>query len=522
MQNTNIRVIARLDIKGWNVIKGIQFECLRVMGLPLELANDYYLQGADEIIYLDTVANLYGRSKVVEIVKQTSAKIHIPLLAGGGVRNLKDIEDLLNAGADKVAINTAATKNPNLIYEASKVFGSQCIVSSIEAKKVKTKKWEVYVDNGREKTGLDVLNWVQKAQDLGAGEILITSVDKDGTETGLEENLIGEVSKKADVPLIVCGGIGKPDDYLNCIKKFKVDGIAAATIFHYNKFTINQVKQFLLTNNQNINMRSTKVNLDRKIDKKKNYDIGDYNKYSFNQMKDKKLKVKNIRILKALDRTNKDFDVGVINYGINNLQSVNRAFEGISVKSSWIDTPEQVIQSKALVLPGIGAFQHGMKGLEQKNLIDVIKFKVSEGTPLLGICLGMQLLFSESEEHGLFKGLNLIPGKVTKLKDFNSDIKIPHIGWSKINPKEKNWKKTIIKNINATKDYFYFVHSFFPKPDKKEHIVATSTYGKNEFCSVVKYKNIFGCQFHPEKSGAIGLEVLKQFYILAKKNKNLL
>ena len=128
MPTKNLRIISRLDIKGGNVIKGIQFECLRVMGLPLELANNYYLGGADEIIYIDTVANLYGRSKLVEIVKQTSAKIHIPLIVAGGVRNLKDIEDILKAGADKVAINTAATKNPNLLKEASKVFGSQCIV----------------------------------------------------------------------------------------------------------------------------------------------------------------------------------------------------------------------------------------------------------------------------------------------------------------------------------------------------------------------------------------------------------
>ena len=201
----NLRIISRLDIKGGNVIKGIQFECLRVMGLPLELANYYYLQGADEIMYIDTVANLYGRSKIVEIVKQTSAKIHIPLTAAGGVSKLSDIEDLLNAGADKVAINTAATKNPNFLKEASKIFGSQCIVSSIEAKKVKDNKWEAYVDSGRERTGLDVIDWSQKVQQLGIGEILLTSVDKDGTESGLDKELINEVSKKTNVSLSKVG-----------------------------------------------------------------------------------------------------------------------------------------------------------------------------------------------------------------------------------------------------------------------------------------------------------------------------
>ena len=211
------------------------------------------------------------------------------------------------------------------------------------------------------------------------------------------------------------------------------------------------------------------------------------------------------------NKNQKDFDVGVINYGINNLQSVNKAFQKISVRSKWIDTPEDVIKSKALVLPGIGAFEYGMKGLRERKLIDVIKKKVSIGTPLLGICLGMQLLFTESKENGQFEGLILIPGKVVKLKDSHSDIKIPHMGLNQINPKNKNWKNTIIKNTDAKKHYFYFVHSFFSQPDKEEHILATSTYGENQFCSVVQYKNILGCQFHPEKSGEIGLDILKEY-----------
>jgi len=512
MNKKNLRIISRLDIKGGNVIKGIQFECLRVMGLPLDLANYYYLQGADEIMYIDTVANLYGRSKIVEIVKQTSAKIHIPLTVAGGVRKLSDIEDLLNAGADKVAINTAATKNPNILKEASKIFGSQCIVSSIEAKKIKDNKWEAYVDSGREKTGLDIIDWSQKVQELGVGEILLTSVDKDGTESGLDKELINEVSKKTNVSLIVSGGIGKLEDYKTCVKNIKVDGIAAGSIFHYNKFTINDIKKYLL-DNKNVNIRTIKATSSKKTNTQNEYDINNYNKYSFNQMKDKKLKVKDIRISKALDKKKEFFDIGVINYGINNLQSVNKAFENISAKSSWVDSAEQIMQSKALVLPGIGAFEYGMKGLKEKKLIDAIKFKVSEGTPLLGICLGMQLLFTESEENGLFKGLNLLPGRVVKLKGGDSNITIPNIGWRKIKPKNKKYENFVIKNSDISNDYFYFVHSFFPKPEKEEHVIATSEYGENKFCCATKYKNILGYQFHPEKSGQIGLELLKQFTI---------
>ncbi len=163
----------------------------------------------------------------------------------------------------------------------------------------------------------------------------MTSVDRDGTESGLDEELIEEVSKKTQVSLIVSGGIGKPEDYLNCIKKHKVDGVAAGTIFHYNKFTINHIKEFLLQNNEKINMRITKTKLKVNTDAKKKYDIDDYYKYSFNQMRNEKLKAKNIRISKALDKNEKDFEVGVINYGINNLQSVKKAFERISVRSKW-------------------------------------------------------------------------------------------------------------------------------------------------------------------------------------------
>ena len=410
------------------------------------------------------------------------------------------------------SINTAATKNPKLLQEASKVFGSQCIVSSIEAKKVNTKKWEAYIDNGREKTNLDVIKWVKQVQDLGVGEILLTSVDKDGTESGLDEELIDEVSNRTNVSLIVSGGIGKPEHFQNCIKNFKVDGAAAGSIFHYNKFSIDQIKKNLL-NDKNIIIRTIKITSSKKNGLEKKYDVSDYNKYSFNQMRDNKLKVKDIGIIKALDKTKKDFDVGVINYGINNLQSVNKALEKISIRSSWVDTSEQIMQSKALVLPGIGAFEHGMRGLRAKKLIDAIKFKASEGTPLLGICLGMQLLFSESEEHGSFKGLNLLPGVVTKLKNDKTNIRIPNIGWRKIKPKNKECENTIIKNADINNDYFYFVHSFFPKPEKEEHVIAISEHGKNKFCCAAKYKNILGYQFHPEKSGQIGLKILKQFFI---------
>src|SRR3989344_5086511 len=187
----NMRIISRLDIKGPNVVKGLKLEGLRIVGKPAELTKKYYQQGADEILYIDIVASLYERNNLSKVVKEAiSLGVFVPMTVGGGVRSLEDIQKLLNAGADKVAINTAATRRPELITEAARRFGSQCIVGSIEAKKIGPQKWEAYVDNGREKTGLDAVAWAVKLVELGAGELLITSVDRDGCESGYDLELM--------------------------------------------------------------------------------------------------------------------------------------------------------------------------------------------------------------------------------------------------------------------------------------------------------------------------------------------
>ena len=239
-----IRIIARLDVKGSNVIKGVHLECLRVVGKPGELAEKYYLGGADELIYIDVVASLYGRENLLNIVNQASDKIFIPFTVGGGVRTTDNIREFLKAGADKVAINTAATKNPGLIKEAAKMFGSQCIVVSIEAKKIGAGKWEAYTDNGREKTGLDVIEWIKKIEDLGAGEILLTSIDAEGTKKGFDLELIDAVSETVSIPLIASGGAGTVDHISDCITKGKADAVAIASMFHYNLRTITQETAF--------------------------------------------------------------------------------------------------------------------------------------------------------------------------------------------------------------------------------------------------------------------------------------
>lgn len=238
------RVIARLDIKGPNLVKGIHLEGLRVIGDPAEHAVRYYEQGADELIYIDIVASLYGRNNLTDVVERTARQIFVPLTVGGGIRSLADITTLLRAGADKVAINTAAVSRPELIREAAKTFGSQCIVASIEAKRRPQGGWEVYTDNGRERTGRDVLEWSQQLVDLGAGEILVTSVDQEGTQRGLDLELIAALGPSLPIPVIGCGGASSVK---NVGEGFKAgaDALAVAALLHYRKETVGSLKQGL-------------------------------------------------------------------------------------------------------------------------------------------------------------------------------------------------------------------------------------------------------------------------------------
>jgi cyclase len=224
---SNLRLIARLDIKGENLIKGIQLEGLRVIGSPNEYALKYYLQGADELIYMDCVASLYGRNHLSNIITAATKNIFVPITVGGGIRSINDAFNILRAGADKVAINTAAVENPSLIENISREFGSQCMVLSVEAKKVSVNKWEVYTDNGREKTGI---------------EILLTSVDKEGTRKGFDISLVKSVTDQSMVPVIASGGMGTPEDLIKAVNEGGASAVAMADILHYGRSNINDVR----------------------------------------------------------------------------------------------------------------------------------------------------------------------------------------------------------------------------------------------------------------------------------------
>ncbi len=236
------RLIPRLDIKGPNLIKGIHLEGLRVIGDPQEHARRYYEDGADELLYVDVVASLYGRNSLHEIVRSAARDVFVPLTVAGGIRSADDVREILRSGADKIAINTAATKRPELIREVARKFGSQCMVLSIEAKRVAPGRWEAYTDNGRERTGLDVVAWARQGVELGAGEILLTSIDREGTREGYDLELLAAVSRAVPVPLIASGGMGQPADAARAVIEGEADAVAMADVLHYRRHSLAQIR----------------------------------------------------------------------------------------------------------------------------------------------------------------------------------------------------------------------------------------------------------------------------------------
>jgi len=229
------RIIPRLDIKGPNLVKGIHLEGLRVLGKPEDFARRYYEEGADELLFMDVVASLYERNSLLDIVRRTADEIFIPLAVGGGLRTLDDIRTVLRAGADKVTLNTAAIRRPELIREAAQRFGSSTIVVSIEAILKADGKYEAYTDNGREKTGLDAIEWAVRAAELGAGELVVTSIDREGTGRGFDLDLIGRTASAVSIPVIASGGAGKAGDVGDALVAGAA-AVAIASVLHYNVF----------------------------------------------------------------------------------------------------------------------------------------------------------------------------------------------------------------------------------------------------------------------------------------------
>lgn len=238
----HLRLIARLDIKAPKLIKGIHLEGVRVVGDPQAFAQRYYDQGVDELLYVDAVASLYGRNSLTDLVRHTAENVFIPITVGGGLRSVDDVRAMLRAGADKVAINTAAVARPALIREVAETFGSQCMVVSIQAKRRPGGGWEAYTDGGREHSGLDALDWAKRVQEMGAGEILLTSVDQEGTQKGFDLDLTRAVAQAVTIPVIASGGMGTLDHLDRVVGEGKADAVAIAHVLHYDKLSLDQIR----------------------------------------------------------------------------------------------------------------------------------------------------------------------------------------------------------------------------------------------------------------------------------------
>jgi cyclase len=239
------RIIPCLDVNAGRVVKGVNFLNLRDAGDPVEVAARYDEQGADELCFLDITASADERETIVHVVEAVAAQVFIPLTVGGGVRSVQDVRRLLNAGADKVSINTAAVQNPTLVEDASGRFGAQCIVVAIDAKRRSTGEWEVFTHGGRKPTGLDAVDWARRMQTAGAGELLLTSMDRDGTREGFDLALTRAVCEAVDIPVIASGGVGSLEHLAQGVLEGKADAVLAASIFHYGEYTVRQAKELM-------------------------------------------------------------------------------------------------------------------------------------------------------------------------------------------------------------------------------------------------------------------------------------
>lgn len=471
------RLIARLDVKGSKLIKGIRFEGLRVIGDPWEAAFRYAQAGADELLYVDVVASLYGRNGLVDLLRRTSREVFIPITAGGGVRSVSDAAALLAAGADKIAVNTSALQRPALITELAEAFGRQCVVASIQARRIGPQSWEAMTEAGRERSGRDVLAWIETVQELGAGEILLTSIDQDGTCKGPDLELQQAAASIARVPLVLGGGFAQVQEVTQALANPAVGAVSIAAALHHSKLDLAELKHQLAAGPEHLPIRQALAS------------TADAS-------------------MTPATRPLLGQQIGVIDYGMGNQQSLINALEQLGATTVLSGEPEKLAGCALLALPGVGAFPQGMAELHQRGLDQFLRQWVASDRPLLGICLGMQMLFEVGEEYGQTAGLGLIQGTVRPLPANDASghpLILPHMGWNRLLPGDA-WTHDEAPDTQNQ----YFVHSYAATDVNPQAVLFTCRYGHLPFVAAVKQGSVVGFQFHPERSGPNGLQLLAQ------------
>ncbi len=466
------RVIARLDVKGSKLIKGKRYEGLRVIGDACEAAKKYASQNIDEIFYSDAVASLYERNGLSEILRKSCQDVFIPITVGGAIRTVEDGRRLLAAGADKLAINTAALKNPQLINDLASTFGKQCVVVSIQARKSSlSNEWDVMVQSGRDRSSKKLIDWIKEIQERGAGEIFLGSVNQDGTGKGADLELIKKVKPHVYIPLVVGGGINSKKNIQEILNiDSNISGFAIGSEFHKNNLSVSEVKEIIKENSFPVR----KLPID-----------------------------KNIKLKKSIN-------VVIVDYSMGNVESLRNGLKNIGANVVLTSDNNLIQKADIVALPGVGSFPEGMRQLKEKNLIDSLKNKILNGGSLIGICLGMQLLFEEGNEYEKCKGLGFIEGNIEKLPNKTKEgesIILPNVGWNKLTSCQSNidWYGNLEDNF-----YQYFVHSYgaIKGEINPKFGLFKSLHGDCEYFSAVRKNKVIGLQFHPERSGADGLELL--------------
>lgn len=404
---------------------------------------------------------------MVELARRTAAEVFIPFTVGGGVRSETDAQALLDAGADKVAINSAAIADPNLVGRLATRFGRQCTVLAVDAKSDADGGWEAFAAGGRIATGREVIGWIREAVSHGAGEVLLTSIDRDGTKKGYDLELLKAATEAVNVPVIASGGAGRPEHYIQAIRNGGAEAVLAASEFHSRRTSVGEVK--LALENGGIAIRPPYT--------------GD-----------------------GMSGVEGSPAIAIMDYGVGNRYSVQKALEKIGARASLTADRDELAEADGIILPGVGAFGPAMERLRSAGLDIELRRMAAAGKPILGICLGEQLLFDSSQEADWQEGLGLLAGQV---REIETPIK-PNIGWRQVrhSPSQRG-------------SYYYYAHEYAARPPTDRNVLAWTALPSPDdwgyqIPATMQRDNICGVQFHPEKSGKAGLRLLQHFVELSE------